>query len=106
MLDRLPINTDEWFAIVRGDGRATPFHHPEWARLIADCYGFQVFVLALRDDATGSIVAGVPVIETHRPFGGRRWSSSRCGHRTYQRPWSANNNAAQAARRRSSRGHC
>lgn len=75
MLDRLPIDSDEWSAFVCADGRATPFHHPEWARMIADCYGLRCFVFVLRKAPGESIVGGVPVIETYRPFSGRRWSS-------------------------------
>ena len=55
---------------VRSPG-ATPLHHPAWAALIADCYRFRGFVVALRD-ATGELVAGAPFIEVGRR---RRWVS-------------------------------
>ena len=50
---------------------ATPFHHPVWARLLADCYRFPAFAVAVRDEQ-GTIAAGLPVIET-RGLRSRRW---------------------------------
>ena len=40
----------------------TPFHHPDWIRLVAGCYGFRAFALAV-SDVTGAIRAGLPVVE-------------------------------------------
>lgn len=51
-----------------------PFHHPAWATLLADCYGFSAFALAVADER-GGLVAGVPVIETRSPLRRRRWVS-------------------------------
>jgi CelD/BcsL family acetyltransferase involved in cellulose biosynthesis len=42
--------------------------------MLAECYGFSSFGLAL-EDAQGELVAGVPVVETRGVFGGRRWIS-------------------------------
>ncbi len=74
-LDRLPIDSDQWRAFVQAQGRATPFHHPAWAMMIAECYRFPAFALVLREQPGGTIIAGTPVLEVQRPFGGRRWSS-------------------------------
>lgn len=51
---------------------ATPFHHPDWGRLIANCYGFRVFAIAA-SDATGEIRAGLPVIEVRHLRGTPKW---------------------------------
>jgi hypothetical protein len=63
-----------WIDFVHSQPNATCFHHPAWAGLLADCYGYQAFALALIDGA-GRIVAGLPVIEVTRPWGERRWVS-------------------------------
>jgi CelD/BcsL family acetyltransferase involved in cellulose biosynthesis len=59
---------------VAGHPEATPFHHPDWARLVADCYGFRGFALATRD-ATGAIRAGLPVVEVRHLRSGPKWVS-------------------------------
>jgi CelD/BcsL family acetyltransferase involved in cellulose biosynthesis len=49
-----------------------PFHHPDWGRLIASCYGFRAFAVAT-SDATGQIRAGLPVIEVRHLRGEPKW---------------------------------
>lgn len=51
---------------------ATPFHHPDWGRLIASCYGFRAFAIA-GSDASGEIRAGLPVVEVHHLQGAPTW---------------------------------
>src|SRR5215218_6383759 len=63
-----------WTDFVHACPAAVPFHHPAWARLLADCYGYRPFALALSGEA-GQIVAGLPVLEVRSPFGNRRWVS-------------------------------
>jgi len=53
---------------------ATPFHHPDWAQLIADCYGFRGFALVTRD-ATGAIRAGLPMVEVRHLHTAPKWVS-------------------------------
>jgi CelD/BcsL family acetyltransferase involved in cellulose biosynthesis len=67
----LEITDHAWRQFTAAHPAALPYHDPEWARLIADCYGFTSFLVALRDDA-GTILGGVPVIEVRRPLGRRR----------------------------------
>ena len=63
-----------WRDFVAGHPDATPFHHPDWARLVADCYGFRAFALATRD-AAGAVRAGLPLVEV-RHLGRRpKWVS-------------------------------
>jgi CelD/BcsL family acetyltransferase involved in cellulose biosynthesis len=63
-----------WSAFVRRCSDASPFHHPVWAGLLAECYGYRPLVLAVTDH-TGQIVAGAPVLDVRKPFAGRRWVS-------------------------------
>ena len=62
-----------WTAFVDEHPDATPFHHPSWIQLLADCYHFRPRVAAVLDGA-GAIVAGVPVVEIGRGSR-RRWVS-------------------------------
>ena len=63
-----------WRRFVEGRPERLPFHHPAWAKVLAECYGFPAFVLADRDEA-GSVVAGLPVLEVRSIRGKRRWVS-------------------------------
>ena len=63
-----------WEAFVAGHPGATPFHHPDWARLVAGCYGFRGFALVTRD-ATGAIRAGLPVVEVRHLRTAPKWVS-------------------------------
>lgn len=63
-----------WRDFVAGHPDATPFHHPDWARLVADCYGFRAFALATRD-ATGAIRAGLPLVEVRHLGRSPKWVS-------------------------------
>jgi CelD/BcsL family acetyltransferase involved in cellulose biosynthesis len=70
-LTLLGADAPQWFDFVRSHPDAHPFHHPAWADLLTRCYGFPGFVVALVDDSQ-SVLAGFPVLEVHRPLGGRR----------------------------------
>jgi hypothetical protein len=70
----LDIDDPRWSEFVEASTDTTPFHHPSWARLIARCYGFQVFALAAMD-RTEQIVAGLPMIEVGGALRRRRWVS-------------------------------
>lgn len=73
-VERLAIDDPEWVDLARSHPLATAFHHPAWARLLADCYGFRAFVVACTDDA-GRIRAAFPAIEVDGPLRGPRWVS-------------------------------
>jgi CelD/BcsL family acetyltransferase involved in cellulose biosynthesis len=73
-VERIPLEDPEWSGFVSSHDDATPFHLPVWARLLADCYGFEAFVLAVHD-ADGTLAAGAPVIEVTSPTGRTRWVS-------------------------------
>lgn len=69
--DVLELDHPNWKAYVDAQPDAGPFHHPAWARLLADCYGHRAFAITARDDSR-QIVGGVPVIE-RRGLRTRRW---------------------------------
>jgi CelD/BcsL family acetyltransferase involved in cellulose biosynthesis len=72
-LTALEIDDERWTRFVEATPRAHPFHHPTWARLLADCYGYRPFALVLEDG--NGIAAGAPVIEIRNVVGRRRWIS-------------------------------
>jgi CelD/BcsL family acetyltransferase involved in cellulose biosynthesis len=71
---RLDVGDGRWAHFVDSSAGALPFHHPSWARLVADCYGYRAFALALTDSA-GALVAGVPVVDVSTRWTGRKWVS-------------------------------
>ncbi len=70
----LELTDPRWGDFVAGQPLATPFHHPDWGTLIANCYGFRAFAVAT-SDATGQIRAGLPVIEVRHLLGEPKWVS-------------------------------
>ena len=73
-LTLLEVGDSQWTGFVQASPKALPFHRPEWAQLLADCYGYRVFAFSL-EDAAGHISAGLPILEIKSPFGARRWVS-------------------------------
>ena len=68
----LELTDPRWEKFVAGHPAATPFHHQDWVRLVANCYGFRAFAVATCA-AAGEIQAGLPVVEV-RHFGGKsKW---------------------------------
>jgi CelD/BcsL family acetyltransferase involved in cellulose biosynthesis len=63
-----------WHALTATHPQANIFHHPAWAKLLAECYGYRPFVVAVCD-ADGRICAGLPMIEVNSRLTGRRWVS-------------------------------
>ena len=63
-----------WEAFVARHPEATAFHHPGWAQLVADCYGFRAFAVVTHDQA-GAIQAGLPVVEVRHLGSGPKWVS-------------------------------
>lgn len=65
---------ETWKIFVGSNPCANVFHHPSWARLLAECYGYRPFVVIVRG-ADGTISAGLPMMEVSSPLTGRRWMS-------------------------------
>jgi CelD/BcsL family acetyltransferase involved in cellulose biosynthesis len=72
--EELALSDVTWLDFVAGRPDALPYHHPAWASVVAEPYGFRTFALVLRD-AAGLVVAGLPVAEVKAPFRPRRWVS-------------------------------
>jgi CelD/BcsL family acetyltransferase involved in cellulose biosynthesis len=73
-LIRTDLDQRVWKDLVAQDPHALAFHHPAWAQMLAECYGFRAFGLALAD-ADDRLIAGVPVVEKRGLLGGRQWIS-------------------------------
>jgi CelD/BcsL family acetyltransferase involved in cellulose biosynthesis len=72
-LQTLEIDDPRWTAFVDSHAEATPFHHPSWGRLLAECYGFKSFAVAMLDDEV--VLAGAPMLEISGYRRRRRWVS-------------------------------
>lgn len=70
----MELTDPRWRDFVARHPGATPFHHPDWGQLVADCYGFEAFALAARD-AAGVIQAGLPVVEVRHLHSSPKWVS-------------------------------
>jgi CelD/BcsL family acetyltransferase involved in cellulose biosynthesis len=70
----LELDDPRWADFVASHPAATPFHHPDWARLVAGCYGFRAFAFTV-SDSSGSIRAGLPVVEVRHLRGAPKWVS-------------------------------
>jgi CelD/BcsL family acetyltransferase involved in cellulose biosynthesis len=70
----LELGDPRWLEFVAAHPQATPFHHPDWARLVAQCYRFRSFAVAIRDRA-GALRAGLPLIEVRHLRGKPKWVS-------------------------------
>jgi CelD/BcsL family acetyltransferase involved in cellulose biosynthesis len=70
-LQRLSLDDASWRRFVESRSDATPFHLPEWAGVLADCYALSGLVL-VETDRTGSITAGLPLLAPPRVPGRTR----------------------------------
>lgn len=70
----LDLDSPRWRDFVEGTPSARIFHHPEWARLLGDCYGYHARAVALIERG-GTVTAGMPVIDVSSRIGSRRWVS-------------------------------
>jgi CelD/BcsL family acetyltransferase involved in cellulose biosynthesis len=69
----LPIDAPDWKRFVRSQAGALGYHDPAWGLMLAECYGFRPFALGLFE--RGTILAGLPVVETRTLRRRRRWIS-------------------------------
>src|SRR5438445_1532497 len=60
-----------WARFVSDHQAATAFHHPAWAKLVADCYGYHASALVL-SKSDGEIEAGLPMLRVRRPLTGEQ----------------------------------
>jgi hypothetical protein len=60
-----------WLRLAEGHEDATIFHHPRWARLLADCYGYEPLLCTVRGD-DGAVVAGMPLLHVKSRLTGER----------------------------------
>jgi CelD/BcsL family acetyltransferase involved in cellulose biosynthesis len=70
----LALDDDRWLRFVQSTEGALLSHHPSWASMLAECYGYGTFVFALTDDA-GNIVGGLPFADVKVPLRRRKWVS-------------------------------
>jgi CelD/BcsL family acetyltransferase involved in cellulose biosynthesis len=70
----LAAEDERWLQFVLHHSEALPFHHPSWAQVLSESYGYPSLVLALAD-GEGRIVGGMPVMEIGNRFRRSRWVS-------------------------------
>ena len=68
------IGDPAWQDFVASRPDATLFHHPAWAGLLAECYGYRALAVTLPGEGA-PVAAGTPVIEVASPLGRQRWVS-------------------------------
>lgn len=68
----LQVDDPRWTALVEASPDALPFHHPSWSKLLAECYGYRPFLLAVANGA-GGVAAALPTMEVRVPLRGTRW---------------------------------
>ena len=71
---QLDLQDERWLTFVSSRPETLPFHHPAWAQLVGDAYGFDQFALSVLD-GDNRIVGGVPVVDVKSRLGRRRWVS-------------------------------
>lgn len=64
----------DWLAFLASQPDVNIFQHPAWSQMLQEAYEMRPFVIILRD-ATGHILAGLPVMEICRFLSGTRWVS-------------------------------
>jgi CelD/BcsL family acetyltransferase involved in cellulose biosynthesis len=70
-LREVEIEDPAWVRFVESQPAATAFHRPDWARMVADCYGYRASALILAD-ASGQPLAGLPLVRVRGPLRGER----------------------------------
>ena len=65
------VDDPRWLELASGHSDATVFHHPRWARLLADCYGYEPLLCTVAGPG-GSVAAGVPLLHVKSRLTGER----------------------------------
>jgi hypothetical protein len=63
-----------WISFLESSSQANIYHHPAWSQLMAECYKYRPFVIAL-SGTDGDLAAGIPLMEVNSPLTGKRWVS-------------------------------
>jgi hypothetical protein len=63
---------ERWLRFLTTRPEATLFHHPAWINLLATCYRYRPFIIAVAA-CDGSLRAGLPMMEIHSRITGQRW---------------------------------
>jgi hypothetical protein len=71
---QIPPSDPRWASFLDSQTDINIFYHPAWMELMARCYGYHPFVLALADEQD-TFAAGIPIMEVDSPINGRRWVS-------------------------------
>jgi len=71
-MTRFDVTDPHWRAFVERQSEAGPFHHPDWAQLVADCYRFPAFAITV-DDEDGTITAGLPLVQVRHALTRPKW---------------------------------
>jgi CelD/BcsL family acetyltransferase involved in cellulose biosynthesis len=69
----LPIEGADWNRFVQSQAGTLAYHDPAWTLMLAECYGFRPFALGLFE--RGTILAGLPAVETRTLRRRRKWIS-------------------------------
>lgn len=70
----LNIAEENWDSFIDSTAGSSIFHHSAWIGMLAECYGYRPFVVAICDEL-GNILAGLPIMEVNSMLTGRRWVS-------------------------------
>jgi len=65
-----PLNSVDWNKTLLQSGQGTVFHSANWARLLAETYGYQPAYFTLSEQ--GAFRGCLPLMEVHSPWTGRR----------------------------------
>ena len=65
-----PLRSAQWNDTLLGCGQSTVFHTANWARLLAECYGYHPAYFTLSEQ--GAFKGCLPVMEVHSMLTGRR----------------------------------
>ena len=68
----IPVSNSAWLDFVTAADTASIFHHPSWAQVLSESYGYPVFAFVL-EDKYGKIVAGLPVAQVRIPLRSPEW---------------------------------
>jgi hypothetical protein len=73
-IEMRPITDPSWLDFLSKRENAVIFHHPAWAGMLAECYGYRPFVLASLDDGE-RVNGGIPFMDVRSRLTGHRWVS-------------------------------